>query len=953
MVVLAVPVLTIDQPTVPDSADSGAGNALSISVNVNNGGGATTAATTINFYRSDSDAFTLPNNRALLTDTVAVFTDGELPSGSTDDTEVIITPPVPTTRVAPYFYYACIRDDTDNTGASDICSAASTGLRVFQPVDMSAENLQNTAGDSSAAALDSGTTYTPRYTVDGDSNATVGGISGAARLVIYRSNAAPADSVLPAANTPACDSSNTAVLDPTPATLCLESELPNLDIINTGATAPFTDGIFVPHVTTAGSVYHYFLCVAVAAPLRDTDSANDCSTNTLAVTVGTRAAALTIPAPTGQTTDTLEFTVTNAGGVVLANTATFRVYRSRAPHTDQSALIVHNAAGQTAPLCSAVTDLNTQQLCIGDGSRDISITVQINPSGGTYNGMADLIAPPADGNNYLYFVCVVAPGNAACSPTGGAASTPEPDEFGNSATDTSPVPGTLTTPTEGSDTSIDGGIQTNADTDWFRFTPAASETYLFAVAPRGSSSLASPTLILHPATGADITSATGRITYEAPNVNVFYLEVTGGGSARGDYTLSARAASGVLLSLGALTSSVDSTIVGGADFDLSVTVTNEGDTAPTPPVLVDFYRNTSNSRFISISAFNRVGIVTITTLTTSDGTVPTFKATLTLAPDREVNRSGRFFFACIRSRSDENRPNTQDLALCTPTLSVPRELVPQFVFVNLFGVANNVAEGGTLTATVRATNLGTEDATPVTANIYAIREVDEGTIPTLPEDTNGLISGMTAVGTGPIAGAGRGGVGIGDNNNGGGTITITAPTTAGTYYLYACVRTPTSTGFQGTCGEDFLRRLTVTPPPPPSLTITTGALDGGVGVPGQTVTGNDVLAPVRIENTGSETDATLEIHVRRQFDGTAAPTNTNARVNIRRAGESSTSQTIPITIPAGSPGVVSEMVSFGSPNTEANYYVFACVRYTPQSGPQSGSEQLECSSNSSLGVGSP
>ncbi len=390
----------LSAPSLPTSLNPGQTiNDVSVTV-TNQGNGAAGAAWFVNFFRTMTlaDAGSVPG-RSIADCTPEQTTlcrvhsfngtaEGAIAAGDVFDvTGVTFDAPAPST-LGTYYYFACVAVSSGPGGDFDRTNQCGTQSEALQVT---------VAGPILTIAAPTGEdTGTLRFTV---SNAGTAAAANTVTFSVYRTEQ-PVDAAQ--ANTAANTAPLCSVTASTPAQPCAVEQDTDItaEIVATTGTYDGTAGIAPPADSTD---YSYFVCVTTSANTRT------CSPSGAVVNVP--GPNLSIAAPTGENTDTLRFTVSNAGTAVAADTATFSVYRAEQPVDAAEA----NAAAGTAPLCSATESTNAQPCAAVTG---VTIASEITSSS-PYNGTA-ATNTPADvvSEDYYYFVCVTITADSvrSCSP---------------------------------------------------------------------------------------------------------------------------------------------------------------------------------------------------------------------------------------------------------------------------------------------------------------------------------------------------------------------------------------------------------------------------------------------------------------------------------------------------------------------------------------------------------
>ena len=339
------PDLSVDRPTVSESA-LGAGDRFTLNATVRNQGNGASAFTTLRYYRSSDPSIT-SSDSTVGTDSVSRLNA----SANSAESISLDAPDTPGT----YYYGACVDTVSDETDTTNNCSVAITVTVGAAP----APDLVVDAPTVSESAPAAGASFTLSATVRNQGNAS----SAFTTLRYYQST----DSTITASDTEVGTDSVSRLV-------ALETGDESISL-----TAPDTPG-----------TYYYGACVDSVSD--ESDAINNCSV-AVTVTVGAAPApdlvvdtpAVSESAPTAGDRFTLNATVRNQGNASSAFT-TLRYYQS----TDQTI-----TTGDT----SIDTDYVSRLDASASGAESISLTAPSTPGTYYYGACVDSVSDESDTMN--------------------------------------------------------------------------------------------------------------------------------------------------------------------------------------------------------------------------------------------------------------------------------------------------------------------------------------------------------------------------------------------------------------------------------------------------------------------------------------------------------------------------------------------------------------------------
>ena len=576
--VSTVPDLVVGAPTVDDSSPE-VGESFTLSATVENQGSASSAATTLRYYRS-TDSSISSSDTAVGTDNVG----GLSPSGTSPESISVTAP----STAGTYYYGACVDSVTGESNTGNNCSSAVT---VTVQAAATAPDLVVGAPSVDDNSPEVGESFTLSATVRNQGSAS----SGSAALRYYRST----NSTISPSGTPV-----------------------GTDIVGgLSASGTSDESIDQTAPSTAGT-YYYGACVDGVPG--ESDTTNNCST---AVTVTVTAAAapdlvvdtpsVDDSSPTAGDEFTLSVTVRNQGSGSSAAT-TLRYYRS----TDSTISSSDTSAG---------TDPVDGLSASGTSAESISLTA------------------PSTAGTYYYGACVEA-------------------VSGESNTTNNCSSGVAVTVSVATAPDLVVGAPTVSDSSP---TAGASFTLSATVRNQGSGSSAATTLRYYRSTDSSISSADTQVgtdfvgglsasgtsdeltSVTAPSTAGTYYYGACVEAVSGESNTTNNCSSGVAVTVSVATAPdlvvgaptvSDSSPDAGASFTLSATVRNQGSGSSAATTL-RYYRSTNST--IS-SADTQVGTDSVGGLSAS-GTSP--ESTSVTAP----STAGTYYYgACVAAVSGES-----------------------------------------------------------------------------------------------------------------------------------------------------------------------------------------------------------------------------------------------------------------------------------------------------------
>ena len=915
--VAGAPDLVVESPSVSDGSPD-AGAAFTLSATVRNQGTASSAATTLRYYRSTDAAITI-GDTPVGTDAV-----GTLSASSTSDEWIRLTAPA---SAGTYYYGACVESVTGESDTGNNCSSAVTvTVGVAGAPDLVVESPSVSDGSP-----DVGAAFTLSATVRNRGD----GSSATTTLRYYRST----DAAITTGDTPV-----------------------GTDAVGTLSASSTSDEWIRLTAPASAGTYYYGACVESVTGERDTG--NNCSS---AVTVGVAGApdlvvespSVSDGSPDAGAAFTLSATVRNQGTASSAAT-TLRYYRS----TDAAITI-----GDTPVGTDAVGALSASS------TSDEAIRLTAPASAGTYyyGACVESVTGESDtGNN-----C-----SSAVTVTAGVAGAPDLVVESPSVSDSSPDAGASFTlsatvrnrgdgssaattlryyrSTDAAITTGDTPVGTDAvralsasstSDEWIRLTaPASAGTYYYgacvesvtgesnttnncssavtvgvAGAPdlvvespsvsdgspdvgaaftlsatvrnQGTASSAATTLRYYRSTDAAITtgdtqvgtdavgalsaSATSdeSIDLTAPSSPGTYYYGACVESVTGESNITNNCSSAVTVTVGAATapdlvvespSVSDSSPDAGASFTLSATVRNRGDGSSATTTL-RYYRSTDAA--IS-STDTEVGTDAVGALSASGTSDESIDLTAPASP-------GTYYYgACVNSVTGESDTSNNCSSAVTVTIRAP-DLVVESPSVSDSSPVTGASF--TLSATVR--NQGDGSSAATTLRYY--RSADATISSTDTEVGTDAVSALSASGTSDES------------------IDLTAPSSAGTYYYGACVDDVTGeSDTSNNCSSAVT--IAVGVPPAPDLVVGSPSVSNS-----SPLTGASFTLSATVRNQGSGPSAATTLRYYRSTDATISGTDT--QVGTDAVGSLAAS------------GTSDESIGLTAPASVGTYYYGACV----------------------------
>ena len=339
------PDLVVDMPSVSNSSPT-AGASFMLSATVGNQGNGSSGSTTLRYYRSTDSTIT--------TDDFEVGTDtvGALDASGSIDQSISLTAP---SEPGTYYYGACVETVSDESNASNNCSAA-VKVEVGAPPAPDLVVDTPTVNDSNPEA---GGSFTLSATVSNEGN----GPSVSTTLRYYRSS----DTTITTGVTEE-GTDTVGALDAS------ESSNQSVDL-----TAPDSPG-----------TYYYGACVDTVT--EESNMSNNCS-GAVTVTVGAPPTpdlvvdppTVSDSSPTAGESFTLSVTVSNEGNG-SSGSSTLRYYRS----TDSTI-----TTGDTEEGTDEVGSLNPS----GSSDESISLTAPDSPGTYYYGACVDTVSDESDTSN--------------------------------------------------------------------------------------------------------------------------------------------------------------------------------------------------------------------------------------------------------------------------------------------------------------------------------------------------------------------------------------------------------------------------------------------------------------------------------------------------------------------------------------------------------------------------
>ena len=715
------PDLIVESPSVNDNTPT-TGQSITLSATVRNQGNASSASTTLRYYRS--------TNATITTGDTEVGTDGvsSLSAGGTSAESISLNAP---SSAGTYYYGACVESVSGESNTGNNCSSGvSVTVTGSGGPDLIVESP--TVDDNT---LTTGQSFTFSATVRNQGNAS----SGSTTLRYYRS------------------------LDATISASDTQVGTDAVSSLSAGGTSAESIGQNAP--SSAGT-YYYGACVESVSG--ESNTGNNCSP-AVTVTVGAAPAPdLVVPNPTASpsflivgASFTLNATVRNQGNGQSAAT-TLRFYRS----DDRT-----------------ISDSDTE---VG------SDAVSGLPASGTSDHSIDLTAPSNEGT-YYYGVCVgsvsdesVTWNNCSLAVSVFVRAAPAPNLWvvNESVSDRNPTPGQSFT-LRATVMNVGNGQSAATTLRFYRSTDgtiSASDTEVGSqdVGGLGASGTSDHSI--------DLTAPSNEGTY-------YYgacVESVSDESNTGDNCASAVTVTVVAPDLVVSLPSVStSSSTDGASFTLSVAVFNSG-TGQSAATTLRFYRSTDGTISDSDTEVGSQDVGGLGASGTSDHLI-----------DLSVpSQAGTYYYgACVESVSGES--NTGNNCSYGVSVTVGPDLIVESPTVD--DNALTTGQSFTFSATVR--NQGNASSASTTLRYY--------------RSTDATVSTSdTQVGTDGVSSLSAGGASAE-------SISLNAPSSTGTYYYGACVESVSgesntgnncSYGVSVTVGFDLI----VESPTVDDSTLTTG-----------------------------------------------------------------------------------------------------------------------------------
>ena len=810
--VAGAPDLVVESPSVSDSSPD-AGASFTLSATVRNQGTASSAATTLRYYRS-TDAAITTGDTPVGTDAVRA-----LSASSTSDEWIRLTAPA---GAGTYYYGACVESVTGESDTTNNCSSAVTvAVGAAGAPDLVVESPS--VSDSSP---DAGASFTLSATVRNQGTAS----SATTTLRYYRST----DAAITTGDTPVG----------TDAVRALSASSTSDEWIR--LTAPAGAG-----------TYYYGACVESVTG--ESDTTNNCS-SAVTVTIGAAGApdlvvespSVSDSSPDAGASFTLSATVRNQGSGPSAAT-TLRYYRSAdATISGTDTQVGTDAVGALA--ASATSD------------ESIDLTAPSSPGTYYYGACVDAVTGESDTSNNC---------SSAVTVTVTVSAAPDLDVLFLSVSDSSPDAGASFTLNA---TVHNRGIASSAATTlrYYRSTDATISGTDTEVGTDAVGSLA--------ASGTSDES----IGLTAPaSVGTYYYgacvdAVTGESDTSNNCSSSVQVdvtepppPSTPDLVVGSPSVDDDSPETGGS-FTLSATVSNDGDGGSAATTL-RYYRSAD----ATISGTDtQVGTDAVGALAASATSDESIDLTAPSSP-------GTYYYgACVDAVTGESDTSNNCSSAVTVTVTVSAAPDLDVLFLSVSDSSPDAGASFTLNATVH--NRGIASSAATTLRYY--------------RSTDATISGTdTEVGTdavGSLAASGTSDESIG----------LTAPASVGTYYYGACVDAVTGeSDTSNNCSSSV--QVDVTEPPPPStpdLVVGSPSVDDD-----SPETGGSFTLSATVSNDGDGGSAATTLRYYRSADATISGTDTQVGTDAVGALAASATSAESIDLTASS-----------SPGT---YYYGACV----------------------------
>ena len=692
------PDLTVGSPSVDDSSPE-TGGSFTLSATVSNDGDGAAATTTLRYYRS-TDATITSSDTEVGTDAVGV-----LSASGTSAESIGLTAPASAGR---YYYGACVDAVSGESSTTNNCSS-SVQVDVTAPPPQTSPDLTVGSPSVNDDSPETGGSFTLSATVSNSGDAE----AAATTLRYYRST------------------------DVTITTSDTEVGTDAVGVLSASGTS--AESIDLTASATAGT-YYYGACVDAATG--ESSTTNNCSGSVTLVVQGAQpdlTVNLSITPPVGGifhvgSSFGVGATVSNAGDAASPAT-TLRYYLSK-----------------DAPLRTPDTQVGTDAVAAlaapGASAESISLTAPSTPGKYYYNACVDAVAGESNTINNCSFVSIA------------VTVLPEADLVvgSPSVTDSSPETGES-------------------------FTLSAT------VSNAGDGASAATTLRYYRSTDATISSADTQVgtdalwTLAASGTSAESISLTAPNSA-GTYYYGAcvDAVSGESSSTNNCSSSVqvdviepppsstpdltvgspsvtNSTPNAGDIFDLSATVSNDGDGA-SPATTLRYYRSTDATITTSDTQVGTDAVGALTASATSTG----------LDSVRAPATPGTYYYgACVDAvtwESDTTNNCSSSVQVTVSAAPPGPDLDPYAVSV-LSGIGGT-PPGGRLNISIGVRNEGDEASAATTVRFYQSTDATITTSDTeVGTNTLGELSAgaTTSIGSGPVS----------------------ASSSAGTFYYGACV----------------------------------------------------------------------------------------------------------------------------------------------------------------------
>ncbi len=811
------PDLIVESPSVNDNTLT-TGQSFTLRATVRNQGNASSASTTLRYYRSSASSDT------------EVGTDGvsSLPAGDTSAESISLTAP---SEAGTYYYAACVDPVTGESDTGNNCSSAVTVTVGAAPSpDLVVDSP--TVSNSSPTA---GASFTLSATVRNQGAAR----SGSTTLRYYRS---------------------------TDATVSASDTQVGTDLVSAiSASRTSAESISLNALSDAGT-YYYGACVDAVSG--ESDAGNNCSA-AVTVTVGAAPApdlvvdapSVSNSSPTAGASFTLRATVRNQGAARSGST-TLRYYRS----TDATVSTSDTEVG---------TDLVSSLSASRTSSESIFLSAPSNAGTYYYGACVESVSDESDtGNNCSLAVTV----------TVGAAPSPDLVVDAPSVSNSSPTAGASFTlrATVRNQGAARSGLTTLR---YYRSTDATVSTSDTEVGTDLVSSLS-----------ASRTSSESIFLSAPSNAGTYYYgacvesvsdETDTGNNCSSAVTVTVGAAPDLVVDAPTVSTSFPTA---GASFTLSATVRNQGN-GESAATTLRFYRSTDATISASDTEVGSYAVGAMSASGTSD------HSTDLTAPSSE----GYYYYgACVGSVSDESDTGNN----CSSAVAVNVGAAPA---PNLFLLSPSVSTssptaGASFRLNVTVLNSGNGPSAATTLRFY--------------RSTDATISDSdTEVGSqdvGGLAASGRS-----DHST-----DLAAPSSVGTYYYGACVDAVPGESHPG---NDCTPAVTVNvvAAPAPDLVLSLPSVSTISPTAGASFT-----LSVDVYNSGTGQSAATTLRFYRSTDGTISDSDTE--VGSQEVGGLAVS------------GRSDHSTDLTAPSSVGTYYYGACVG--------SVSDETDTGNNCSLAV---